>query len=74
MVENIKPAAAVVHHYQFGRIEAKIIPIDVEVVKIRVSLICSRSSRWSLRRNVGAGTSAVKTYRYRRGQAQLSES
>ena len=34
MVENIKPAVAVVHHPLFGRIEMKIIPIDVEVVKI----------------------------------------
>jgi hypothetical protein len=34
MVENIKPAVAVVHHPLFGRIETKIIPIDVEVAKI----------------------------------------
>jgi hypothetical protein len=34
MVENIKPAVAVVHHPLFGRIETKIIPIDAEVAKI----------------------------------------
>ncbi len=34
MVENIKPAVAIVHHPLFGRIEAKIIPIDAEVAKI----------------------------------------
>jgi hypothetical protein len=33
MVENIKPAVAVVHHPPFGRIEAKIILIDAEVAK-----------------------------------------
>jgi hypothetical protein len=34
MVENAKPAVATTYHPLFGKIEVKVIPVDVEITKI----------------------------------------
>ncbi len=34
MIENAKPAVATAYHPLFGKIEVKVIPVDVEITKI----------------------------------------